>query len=65
MRITKEMVVNDVIKRCPPTIGVFTKYNIDSCCGGAASIEDAAKRDGAPLEGLLKSLNEAAAKGKN
>ncbi|MBI5599750.1 MAG: DUF542 domain-containing protein [Deltaproteobacteria bacterium] len=59
----KTMTVNDVIRQCPVTIGVFTQYHIDSCCGGAVSIEEAARRDGAELEGLLDALNEATAKG--
>ncbi len=52
--------VNDCIKLYPDTIGVFTKFNIDSCCGGAVSIEEAARRDGAELEALMAALNEAA-----
>lgn len=60
VKVTKDLVVNDCIKLYPKTIGVFTKFNIDSCCGGAVSIEAAAKRDGAPLEALLQSLNSAA-----
>lgn len=59
-KITQAMVVNDAIKLYPDTIGVFNKFHIDSCCGGAVSIEDAAKRDKADLNALLKKLNEAA-----
>jgi regulator of cell morphogenesis and NO signaling len=59
-KVTKELVVNDCIKLYPNTIGVFTKFNIDSCCGGAVSIEEAARRDGAELEALMTALNEAA-----
>ncbi|MFQ5441799.1 MAG: DUF542 domain-containing protein [Thermodesulfobacteriota bacterium] len=59
-KVTKEIVVNDCIKLYPNTIGVFTRFNIDSCCGGAVSIEDAARRDGADLGALLRELNEAA-----
>lgn len=59
-KVTKNIVVNDCIKLYPKTIGVFTQFKIDSCCGGAVSIEDAAKRDGAPLEELLAALNRAA-----
>lgn len=62
MKISKETVVNDAIKLYPKTIGVFTQFKIDSCCGGAVSIEAAAKRDGAQLEPLLKALDEAASK---
>lgn len=56
--ITKEMIVNDVIKDHPNTIGVFSRFSIDSCCGGAATIEASAARDGAPLEELMKALND-------
>ncbi|MHC4278270.1 MAG: DUF542 domain-containing protein [Planctomycetota bacterium] len=58
-KITEDMVVNDTIRLYPETIGVFTKFDIDSCCGGAVSIADAARRDGAPLAELLNALNEA------
>lgn len=60
LQITKDVIVNDCIKLYPKTIGVFTKFRIDSCCGGAVSIEQAARRDGADLEGLLKALRETA-----
>jgi regulator of cell morphogenesis and NO signaling len=60
MKITADIIVNDCIRDYPKTIGVFTQFNIDSCCGGAVSIEDAAKRDGAPLDELLSALNDAA-----
>ncbi len=59
-KITKYQIVNDVIKEYPNTIGVFSRFNIDSCCGGAATIEEAALRDGAPLDELLEELNKAA-----
>ena len=60
MAISKEMVVNDCIKAYPKTIGVFTQFKIDSCCGGAVSIEAAANRDGAPIDELLSALDRAA-----
>jgi regulator of cell morphogenesis and NO signaling len=60
--ITRDMVINDVIKRYPQTIRVFNEYKVDSCCGGGAPIETTAKRDGIDVEGLLKALNEAAGK---
>ena len=59
-KVKKELVVNDCIKLYPNTIGIFTKFNIDSCCGGAVSIEEAARRDGAELDALMTALNEAA-----
>ncbi len=59
-QISKDITVNDCIRLYPSTIGVFTKFNIDSCCGGAVSIEEAARRDGADLEALMAELNNAA-----
>ena len=58
--VSEKITVNECIRLFPDTIGVFTKFNIDSCCGGAVSIEDAAKRDGAPLADLMAELNRAA-----
>lgn len=58
--ITKEMIVNDVIKKYPKTLAVFGKFNIDSCCGGGVSIEAAGKRDGADVEAMVKELNKIA-----
>jgi len=61
-KVNKYMVVNDCIKIYPKTIGIFTQFHIDSCCGGAVSIEAAARRYGAVLEELMAALNEAASK---
>jgi len=61
-QITKDTIVNDVIKLYPDTIGVFKDFHIDSCCGGAVSIETASKRDKADLNALLDALNKAAEK---
>ncbi|MBI5420613.1 MAG: DUF542 domain-containing protein [Deltaproteobacteria bacterium] len=59
--ITRNMVINEVIKKYPQTIKVFNDYKVDSCCGGGAPIETTAKRDGVDVEALIKALNEAAA----
>ena len=58
--VTKEMVINDVIKRYPKTIAVFNQFKVDSCCGGGQPIEATATRDGVALEPLLEALNRAA-----
>ena len=60
-KITKDMTVNDAIRLYPSIMGVFNDFNLDSCCGGAASIEEASERDGANLGELLTALNIAAA----
>ena len=57
--ITRDMVINDVIKKYPQTIKVFNEYKVDSCCGGGAPIESTAKRDGVDVEQLIRALNRA------
>lgn len=54
-------IVNDVIARHPETVAVFNRFGIDACCGGAASLVEAAARDGANLDLLLAALREAVA----
>ncbi len=56
--ITRDMVINDVIKSYPETIEVFNRFRVDSCCGGGESIERTATRDGVAVEELLRALNE-------
>ena len=56
--ITGEMTINQVIKLYPNTIGVFNRFNVDSCCGGSSTLAKASARDGADLAELLKVLNE-------
>ena len=57
-QITKEMTVNQILRLYPKSVGVFTKFNIDACCGGNRSIEQAAKEDKALLEDLMQELNQ-------
>lgn len=56
-KIVREMIINDVIKQYPEAISVFNRFNVDSCCGGGASIEATASKDGVDLEALLDALN--------
>jgi regulator of cell morphogenesis and NO signaling len=58
--IDSGMSVNDVIRRYPSTMAVFNRLGIDACCGGAASIDEAARRDGVAPSVLLAALREAA-----
>jgi iron-sulfur cluster repair protein YtfE (RIC family) len=52
-------IVNETLSRYPATTGVFNRFGIDACCGGAVSINDAATRDGADPGQLLDALNSA------
>lgn len=57
--VSRESTVNDVLLRYPATVAAFNKFGIDACCGGEASIADAAQRDGADLEQLMTALGAA------
>lgn len=58
--LSPEVSVNDAIRLVPATVEIFNRYGIDACCGGAASIRDAAERDGAPFGALMEELLQAA-----
>jgi len=57
--ITREMIINDVLKRYPKTIAIFNRFNVDACCGGGASIEATAREDGVDPDELIRALNKA------
>ena len=50
--------VNDTIRRFPATVAVFNAFGIDACCGGSVPIEEAAPRDGADPNALVRALRE-------
>lgn len=60
--ITEEMTINEIIIKYPSTIGVFNRFNVDSCCGGAKRLNEALS--GRELEEIIDALNEATTKGR-
>jgi len=59
-KITGDMVINEVIRNYPWTLPVFHRYEVDSCCGGAQTIEFAAASAGLDLDEVLAELEAAA-----
>jgi iron-sulfur cluster repair protein YtfE (RIC family) len=57
--------VNETLQLYPAATAVFNKFGIDACCGGAASISEAAIRDGANPDELLSTLNSVIGAGSN
>lgn len=53
--------VHDLIQRHPATEAVFQRFGVDTCCGGAVSVEEAARRDGIDANMLCTELRTAAA----
>lgn len=57
--VLTNLTVNEAIRRWPRTVEVFNRFGIDACCGGAVPIADAAARDGADVEELMRELMHA------
>ncbi len=55
------LTVNQLVAREPATIAVFNRFGMDTCCGGAVPIADAARRDGVDLDALIAALRSAIA----
>ncbi len=58
MKITKEMTINDIIRKWPVTLNVFSFYDFDICCGGNANLEEGIKKRNLNLEEVLLKLNK-------
>ena len=61
MQITKDTVIDEVLKAHPESIRIFMKYNLGciGCMGAAGeSIEMGARMHGIDPEPLVKELNE-------
>ena len=58
--VTGDMTINETIRERPATVAVFDRLGLDSCCGGALRIEEAAGRHGLALEVVLSELNAVA-----
>ena len=52
------MSVNEVIRLYPATVSVFNDFGVDACCGGAASLSEAAVDAYANFNAMMSALNE-------
>ena len=53
--------VNETIRRWPAAIAVLNAIGVDTCCGGAASLDAAAAEAGVSTSDLLDALAHAIA----
>ncbi len=58
--ITGATTVDEAVRLFPATLPLFAELGIDTCCGGAKPVEEAARRHGADPDALLARLNLAA-----
>ena len=57
--ISPDPTVNETVQRAPWTLPVLKSFGIDTCCGGAATLSEAAGRHGIELPVLLDALSRA------
>ena len=62
-RIDTADTVNRIIVEYPAAVSIFNAFGIDACCGGDASLEEAARRDGADVDALVEALNTLTTRG--
>jgi regulator of cell morphogenesis and NO signaling len=55
--ISEAWSVNDTLRRYPESIAVFNHLGVDSCCGGGASLADAARKAGIEPAEMMRVLN--------
>lgn len=53
---TPELSVNEVLRRWPEAVGPLNELGVDTCCGGADSLEEAAAEIGVPVATLVAAI---------
>lgn len=54
--LARDLTVNGVVQQYPATLEVFRRHGIDSCCGGALPVSEAAQRHGVDADELWAEL---------
>lgn len=57
--ISPGQTVNETVRLAPRTLPVLKSFGIDTCCGGAATLSEAAARHGLNPDALLAALTHA------
>ncbi|MEO8560794.1 MAG: DUF542 domain-containing protein [bacterium] len=57
--LSVEQSVNETIRLYPSTLQVLNAFGVDTCCGGAESLETAARSAAIPIEALMAGINAA------
>jgi regulator of cell morphogenesis and NO signaling len=51
--------VNEVLRRWPGAVTALNAYGVDTCCGGAASLSEAAGQAGVSVDDLIGGITDA------
>lgn len=62
-RIDPSLSVNETLRRWPAAVMALNAFGVDTCCGGAASLAQAAADADVPLDDLLDGVRAAARAG--
>lgn len=54
--IDATLTVNAVLRRWPAAVAPLAEYGVDACCGGAATLAEAAADAGVPLADLVAAI---------
>jgi iron-sulfur cluster repair protein YtfE (RIC family) len=60
MQVDAGMTLNEIVLHRPEAVAILTRYGMDTCCGGALTLRDAAERHGVDLAALLEELEQEA-----
>lgn len=55
--ITQDMTINEALRLFPQTISAFVDLGLDTCCGGAHRIADAAQKHGLDASTVVARAN--------
>lgn len=58
VRYDTEYTLNEIVALNPQTLPVLSRNGLDTCCGGALKLREAAERHGLDLEKLMTELQE-------
>ncbi|WP_243090241.1 DUF542 domain-containing protein [Thermus neutrinimicus] len=56
VELTLKTTVNEVLQRYPEAVSLLNELGIDTCCGGADPLEEAARQAGKNPEEVLTAL---------
>ena len=58
-KIDPEATLNDLVAAAPKVLAVLHRYGLDTCCGGALPLREAARRHELSLDDFLAELGVA------
>lgn len=51
-----DLSVNEILRRWPASVAALNAHGVDTCCGGASSLAEAAAEIGVPVSTLVDAI---------